>query len=836
MNFKTTARRLWATLLVLVMMLSVCPLQIAAEDGNWYISDDTEIFLVNTADAESAYASVSKQVKLFASELAEKVTTTALPISYGAQEKAGENDIVLVLDNASGIAAEGYVIKVADSQVTISASDADGLFYGCRELIKQLLLNGSVTNVTDAPDVAERAVSLDNGRKYFSVDWIKQFIREMSWANMNTLVLHFSEEMGLGIESKLYPWLNGRDGTLCTQAEVATDNTYLTQEQVKEIAEYAKLYHIELVPSLDSPGHMNYIVKKFNENCAEAAFTFTYQNQTYTVPQGTNIGNYFSYNGKKTDVVPGSRNAAYSRGIDISNEIAVAFTKSLIEEYAVLFKDLGCTKFDIGGDELLGWGSAVTTSVSKWKQLDHWKAYAQEKTGNSNAVAYDAFLLYMNDLNDLVRELGYTSVRMWNDDVLRSDAGWNKIVNLDENIDIWFWSVGSKTFVDYVNAGYQQYNIVSEYNYYAMTSKYFSEENHGGDFSQSYPDQIYNEWTPYIFYPDDLNKGWPYNPGTTNPNVLGGAFGVWCDNPTLRTEKQVMTDLLPLIRANAAKSWDTEANEKVAFDVYTENWTALGSAPAGIVAAGDIYAVADLTELQAAVEAYGSVDSTMYTSASFADYTSAVEAGKALLAADKPDQADVDSAVAAIHAAKDNLQQKPTTDTSPLQNLVNTCRSTYIAEHYTVGSFEAYENALNAAIALLESNNADETAIDGAIASLDDAVENLVFVDNVDNETEWFVQGAFKTSRVYVGKVATLSVSTENNANIDSLIVYNQLGEKKEIVRSYCNTRNTSRDIYTLIFTVGEEERNASHTYRVYAKFKDGSVSADCRTFIITVK
>ena len=60
----------------------------------------------------------------------------------------------------------------------------------------------------------------------------KEFIREMSWFNMNTLVLHFSEEMGLGIESKLYPWLAGRDGTLCTQAEVATDNSFLTQEEI----------------------------------------------------------------------------------------------------------------------------------------------------------------------------------------------------------------------------------------------------------------------------------------------------------------------------------------------------------------------------------------------------------------------------------------------------------------------------------------------------------------------------------------------------------------------------------------------------------------------------
>ena len=302
------------SLLLAVLMLVTCagtPSAYAAEAETWSLAEDTEIIL-------AADDSLEDQVKLFAAELAEKVTGTALPISYGDESQAGGTDIILTLDSSSGIAAEGYDVSLSSGNIKITASTADGLFYGCRYLIKELL-KGSVAPVSDAPHVAERAVSLDNGRKYFSVDWIKEFIREMSWANMNTLVLHFSEEMGLGIESKLYPWLNGRDGTLCTQAEVATDNTYLTQDEVVEIMEYAKKYHIDVVPSLDSPGHMNYIVKKFNEKCAEEDYSFTYRGTTYTAKAGTTIGNYFSYNGKTTAVVPGSRNGAYSRGIDISN-------------------------------------------------------------------------------------------------------------------------------------------------------------------------------------------------------------------------------------------------------------------------------------------------------------------------------------------------------------------------------------------------------------------------------------------------------------------------------------------------------------------------------------
>lgn len=572
MSRKRTLTQLIALMMVICILFTLAPIQASAAT-----CDYKRIYWVQTEDSRISLKSLREQVQLFSQELqAHGLTTDCLPIVYGVEGGAGDNDIVLILDSSlTSIPAQGYQVVKENNRVTVSASDADGLFYGCRNVIKQLKL-GNITNKTSSPAVPERGLSLDNGRKYYSVDWIKQMIRELSWAEMNTLVLHFTEEMGIGIESKKYPWLNGRDGTLCTQAEIATDPRVLTHDQVRDIIAYAKKYHVEIIPSLDSPGHMNYMVKKFNEKCATSSFTFEYGGKSYTAKAGTNIGNYFEYNGQTTTVVPGSRNGNYSRGIDISNEIAVAFTKSLIAEYAELFREAGCTQFDIGGDELLGWGSAVTSSVSKWKQLDHWKRYAQNRSGNSKAVAYDAFLYYMNDLNEMLRKMDYTSIRMWNDDALRSsDTGWSGVVQLDTDIDIWFWTTGNNIFYDYANAGYQLYNILSDYNYYAMTNDYFSSNR--GSFTQSYADQIYNEWNPYIFYPDDLNADWKHNPGHTNPNVLGSAFGIWSDYPTLRTEEQVMDDVLPMLRAHGAKAWDPNANSTKNYSTFTTDWTTLGS-------------------------------------------------------------------------------------------------------------------------------------------------------------------------------------------------------------------------------------------------------------------
>ena len=436
-----------ALILTAVLLISSIMVPVGAETG-WTVGRTTCIYWASSESSDATDTVLAEQIRLFDVELAEKVTGSTLEIVYGEQSRAGSEDIILVLtSDATDIPAQGYAIKREKNQLTVRAKDADGLFYGCREVIRQLLINGSVTDKTDAPDTPERGVMLDIGRKYYSVDFIKDLILEMSWANMNALTLHFSEEMGLGLESKLFPWLAGRDGTLCVAADLGEyDSRYITQNELKEIVAFAHKYHIEIIPSFDSPGHMNYIVKKFNEKAAEGAFTFVSEGKTYTVEQGTDIGNYFHYNGK-TSIVQGSRNTAYSRGIDISNKIAVAFTRSLVAEYAELFKSLGCTSFDIGGDELLGWGTAISTSVSKWQQLDHWKTYAQNRakaeglTNYKYAVAYDGFLYYMNDLYSLLAGKGYTSVRMWNDDALRSsDTGWSKVVTLNTNIQILYWT------------------------------------------------------------------------------------------------------------------------------------------------------------------------------------------------------------------------------------------------------------------------------------------------------------------------------------------------------------------------------------------------------------
>ncbi len=384
--------------------------------------------------------------------------------------------------------------------------------------------------------VSERIFMLDCARKYYTPEWIKRLILEIKIAGFNAISIHFSEDMGLRLESKTYPWLAGGDHSLCVYGAAnglpEDDEKFITQDEMADIVRFAQSEGIEVIPSFDSPGHMNYAVKKYNAHT------------------GSDISNYFHKNGKKS-IVQGSSikkepaQYTFSRGIDIANPEAVEFARNLYAEYGRFFYSLGCRKFDIGGDELLGFGETIDDSLSKWQNLDHWDAYAKKLTGDPNAVAYDAFILYMNDICALMRLLGYEKILMWNDDVYRDfDTGWTGVTQLDESIDIQYWSMkangGKNTVFTYLNRGHKVYNFISQYTYYVL--------GFGSKYGTT-PEILENEWSAYFFDPENPEN----NPPAPDSRILGGGYCLWSDSPESETEDEILEHIKPYIRACGKK-------------------------------------------------------------------------------------------------------------------------------------------------------------------------------------------------------------------------------------------------------------------------------------------
>ena len=385
--------------------------------------------------------------------------------------------------------------------------------------------------------VPERIFMLDCARKYYTPAWIKRLILEIKSAGFNAISIHFGEDMGHRLESKTYPWLAGGDHSLCVYGAAngmpENDGKFITQDEMADIVRFAQSEGIEVIPSFDSPGHMNYAVKKYNA-------------QT-----GSDISNYFHKDGKKS-IVQGSsiKNAAaqyeYSRGIDISHAEAVAFARNPSAEYGKFFYSLGCRKFDIGGDELLGFGETIDSTLSKWQNLDHWDAHAKKRTGNENAVAYDAFILYMNDIAALMRSIGYEKILMWNDDVYRNfDTGWKGVTELDRSIDVQYWSVksngGKNNVRTYLDRGHKVYNFISPYVYYVV--------GFGGAKYGTTPEILERDWSAYFFDPENPEN----NLTAPDERVLGGGYCLWSDSPASENEDELLENLKPYIYACGKK-------------------------------------------------------------------------------------------------------------------------------------------------------------------------------------------------------------------------------------------------------------------------------------------
>lgn len=750
---KKIMKRIMSALLALTMLVSMNCIPFTASAATyWTIATGTTIWVANTSDAENARktpaiteyrVSLDDQIELFASELASVEGKAARQIYYGAQSEAAANDIIFVLNSASGSAAQGYSVTANGTQLIITASDTDGLYYGGHYVLQQLKQNSKTkvaVGVTESPAVRSRGISLDNGRKYFSVDWIKTLIKDMSWSNMNTLVLHFSEEMGLGIESKVYPWLNGRYGDLGTNAECETDNRQISQAELAEIIAFAKLYHVEIIPSLDSPGHMNYIVRKFEEKSKAGAFSFTFNGATYNVAKGKTIGSYYKYNGSGSyanNKVTGTRNTSYSRGIDISDSTAVAFAKSLVKEYADLFGANGCTKFDIGADEMLGYGSAIvsTSTASRWNQLEHWQAAAKTQSGLSTAVAYDLLMLYVNNMYEMVKGCGYSEVYMWNDDAYRtSDTGWtadSKHVLMNKNIGLLYWQPSTQKPSYYTDQGHDLINVNNQYCYYVLIPG--ARASTKTEYKNCDEKNIFNNWTPYVFKTAS-DSDYKLTDATDKAKVKGALIGVWCDNPDIRTEAQVWTELLPMIRSHAYKSWYASKNSKD-YSTFTSMWTTIGDYPTSLTTSGDVYEVPNRTNLQSAVTKAEAVQNGTYSNATYSALVEAKNAGSAILTnwrTTKPSQADVNDATIAINSAYNVLA----VDTSALEAAVAEYESLN-PKRYEANSFAAYTSEYNAAKSVLNNANKTQTTVDSACNSLIAAKNALQLNTSIEDTDEY---------------------------------------------------------------------------------------------------
>jgi hexosaminidase len=145
---------------------------------------------------------------------------------------------------------ESYSLGIKPSKVTLKAATPVGVFRGL-ETVLQLVSSDSegyflpAVRIADEPRFAWRGLLIDACRHWMPPEVIKRNLDGMAAVKMNVLHWHLSEDQGFRVECRSFPRLH----------EMGSDGNFYTQEQIREVIEYARDRGIRVVPEFDMPGH-----------------------------------------------------------------------------------------------------------------------------------------------------------------------------------------------------------------------------------------------------------------------------------------------------------------------------------------------------------------------------------------------------------------------------------------------------------------------------------------------------------------------------------------------------------------------------------------------------
>lgn len=253
----------------------------------------TEEKFIVTSKTKFLVQNGNKEAFRIATMLATKFQTAAgfdIVVSESNGRNIGKGVVYFTNEGAENtLGTEGYQLSVKKDVVILKAPQPAGLFYGV-QTISQLLpaeIEGYTKSkniewripgveIEDKPRFSWRGMHLDVSRHFMPLDFIKKYIDNMAMHKLNTFHWHLTEDQGWRIEIKKYPKLKEigawRKETLVGHAkdmprkfDGVPHGGFYTQEQAREIVEYAKERFITVVPEIEMPGHAKAAIAAYPE-------------------------------------------------------------------------------------------------------------------------------------------------------------------------------------------------------------------------------------------------------------------------------------------------------------------------------------------------------------------------------------------------------------------------------------------------------------------------------------------------------------------------------------------------------------------------------------------
>ena len=251
--------------------LSIIPVPLKAElqGGAFVVNENTQLWI----DAPEADKN----------QLLEYLAASPLKLAVAAEAPASNAIVLKQVEELPGVtSAEGYVLTSTKQGVDIQAKTGAGLFYGVQTLLQMAAEGNKVAfgTITDEPRFEYRGMMLDVSRHFYGLDFVKKQIDAMAYYKLNRLHIHLTDAAGWRIEIKKYPrltnfaawrtgkdwkeWWNG-DRKYVEEGTEGAAGGYFTQDQCREIVEYAKKHYITVIPEIEMPSHSEEVTTAYPE-------------------------------------------------------------------------------------------------------------------------------------------------------------------------------------------------------------------------------------------------------------------------------------------------------------------------------------------------------------------------------------------------------------------------------------------------------------------------------------------------------------------------------------------------------------------------------------------
>ena len=211
----------------------------------------------------------------------------ALPVHLKKGKKKDTQNILSLLiteKNHQLPSPESYTLSVTPQQILIRATSGAGLFYGVQTLLQLAQPSGAGSysiasvEIEDTPRFAYRGLMLDVSRHFSTKEFIKKQIDALAYYKINRLHLHLTDAAGWRLEIKKYPlltefaawrtdptwkqWWNGGRKYVRFDAPGAYGG-YYTQDDIREILEYARQHYITVIPEIEMPSHSEEVLAAY---------------------------------------------------------------------------------------------------------------------------------------------------------------------------------------------------------------------------------------------------------------------------------------------------------------------------------------------------------------------------------------------------------------------------------------------------------------------------------------------------------------------------------------------------------------------------------------------